>query len=393
MGFRSRIFITCVLAVVGLGCRGDAAEEPKTVEKPATVTAPVKEADLTTVKLTADAEKRLAIVTADVEHKNIIRTRTVGGEIVAPSGATLAITAPVAGTIQWPSAPVAGQTVARGQMLLRLVPIQPSERDAAVDAQQAEESATARRDAAALKVRRAEQLLKDGAASRRQLEEAQAELAIAEAELKAAHTRVVLAGHSGASGGGVTIEAPDSALVQALYVRDGQTVASGAPLLDLVRLDTVWVRVPVYAGESSDIDTRAAARVVTLGDPPDAEGIAARPIPAPPSANAATSGVDLYYAISNSGQRFRPGERVAVRLPSRGHVTGLVIPKAALVHDAFGGTWAYVVREPQVYARHRVTVADINGQLAVLSAGPPVGTRVVTDGAAELFGVEFGAGK
>ena len=73
--------------------------------------------------------------------------------------------------------------------------------------------------------------------------------------------------------------------------------------------------------------------------------------------------------------------------------TGLVVPKAALLHDAYGGTWVYVVREPQVYSRQRVVVTDISGPLAVLSQGPVEGMRVVTDGAAELFGVEFGAGK
>ena len=122
------------------------------------------------------------------------RTRTLGGEIAAPSGSSFAITAPVAGMLQAPPAvPMAGSTVSRGQMLFRLVPIQPSERDAAVDAQQAVETASARREAAALKVQRAERLVKDGAGSRRALEEAQAELAVAEAELKAARDRVALA--------------------------------------------------------------------------------------------------------------------------------------------------------------------------------------------------------
>ena len=46
-----------------------------------------------------------------------------------------------------------------------------------------------------------------------------------------------------------------------------------------------------------------------------------------------------------------------------------------------------------MYARERVVVADITGANAVLALGPAVGARVVTDGAAELFGVEFGAGK
>ena len=43
-------------------------------------------------------------------------------------------------------------------------------------------------------------------------------------------------------------------------------------------------------------------------------------------------------------------------------------------------------------ATGRVAGADIDGDVAVLSSGPPVGTRIVTVGVAELFGTEFGVG-
>ena len=388
----SRVLISMLCLAIA-GCGGD-APPAESAAKPATVTAPVKEAQLTTVTLSEDAERRLAIKMETVAQRAVPRTRTIGGEIMAPSGTALAITAPVAGTLQATAAvPTAGLSVLRGQTLFRLVPIQPSERDAAVDAQQAVDTTTARRDAAVLKVQRAERLVKDGSVSRRALEEAQAELAVAEAELKAARERVALATRSGTSSGGVLIEAPETAIVQNVHVRAGQTVAAGTPLIDLVRLATVWVRVPVYAGEASAIDTSAPADVQPLGESADAPGVTAQPIAAPPSANASTAGVDLYYSLANLNNRFRPGERVAVRLPRRESETGLVVPKAALLHDAYGGTWVYVVREPRVYVRQRVVVADITGSLAVLSQGPAAGARVVTDGAAELFGVEFGAGK
>ena len=379
----------CV-SLAGCGREGPTADP---IAKPATVAAPVKEAQLTTVTLSEDAERRLAIKTESVTRRAVPRTRTMGGEIMAPSGAALAITAPVAGTLQPSEVPAAGSGVTRGQTLFRLVPIQPSERDAAVGAQQAVDIATARRDAAALRVQRAERLVKDGSGSRRALEEAQSDLAVAEAELKAARDRGALATRSGTSTGGVDIDAPDTAIVQNVHVRAGQAVAAGAILIELVRLDSVWVRVPIYSGEAAAIDTGAPAEVLMLGEAADAAGRTARPIAAPPSANAMTAGVDLYYALPNPGNRFRPGERVAVRLPRRETETGLVVPKAALLHDAYGGTWVYVAGQPHVYARQKVVVADITGALAILSQGPAEGARVVTDGAAELFGVEFGAGK
>ena len=110
--------------------------------------------------------------------------------------------------------------------------------------------------------------------------------------------------------------------MQAVHVKPGQTVAAAAPLVDIVQVASVWVRVPVYAGEAREIDPAAPARVLTLSESADADGVLAQPIPAPPSANAATAGVDLYYAMTNPGQRFRPGERVAVRLTRRDSTAG-----------------------------------------------------------------------
>jgi multidrug efflux system membrane fusion protein len=42
--------------------------------------------------------------------------------------------------------------------------------------------------------------------------------------------------------------------------------------------------------------------------------------------------------------------------------------------------------------RERITVDDIEDGRAVLTDGPAVGTAVVSVGAAELYGTEFGVG-
>jgi len=70
----------------------------------------------------------------------------------------------------------------------------------------------------------------------------------------------------------------------------------------------------------------------------------------------------------------------------------LSIPYAAVVYDAEGATWAYVNAEPLVYLREAITVEEIDGDVALISAGPPTGTTVVTTGAAELYGAEIGVG-
>ena len=68
----------------------------------------------------------------------------------------------------------------------------------------------------------------------------------------------------------------------------------------------------------------------------------------------------------------------------------LSIPVTALLYDKNGATWVYVSPSPLTYQRQPVTVARIAGNTAPLQSGPAVGTAVVTVGAAELLGAEFG---
>jgi hypothetical protein len=78
-------------------------------------------------------------------------------------------------------------------------------------------------------------------------------------------------------------------------------------------------------------------------------------------------------------------------LTANGAATGrLLIPYSALLYLPDGTTIAYTNPEGRAYVREMLTVESIRGDQAVLTAGPPVGTAVVTAGAAELWGSEFG---
>jgi multidrug efflux pump subunit AcrA (membrane-fusion protein) len=100
--------------------------------------------------------------------------------------------------------------------------------------------------------------------------------------------------------------------------------------------------------------------------------------------------IHLYYQVGNRDQLLRPGQRVGVTLPLKGAETSLVVPRSSLVRDAHGGSWVYVNVAPHTYARQRVFVDRVVGELAALLHGPKVGAKVVTLGAAELYGAEFG---
>jgi hypothetical protein len=90
-------------------------------------------------------------------------------------------------------------------------------------------------------------------------------------------------------------------------------------------------------------------------------------------------------------------ERAAERLdiqtaPAKRDGTGLVVPSAAVLVDPGGDLWVYTNPAPLVFIRHGISIEHEEGGEAFLSDGPPPGTEVVTVGAAELYGAEFGVG-
>ena len=67
-----------------------------------------------------------------------------------------------------------------------------------------------------------------------------------------------------------------------------------------------------------------------------------------------------------------------------------VIPYSAVLYDPDGAAWTYTNPKPLVYVRADITVDRIDGERAILAKGPAPGTAVVTVGATELWGVEYG---
>jgi hypothetical protein len=83
----------------------------------------------------------------------------------------------------------------------------------------------------------------------------------------------------------------------------------------------------------------------------------------------------------------------AVSGPADAGTSPLAVPYGAVLYDSKGTTFVYTNPQPMVFVRHTVTVDRIEGPVAFLRTGPPLGTPVVTVGGAELVGIEFGVGK
>ena len=81
----------------------------------------------------------------------------------------------------------------------------------------------------------------------------------------------------------------------------------------------------------------------------------------------------------------RTGLRTAAVRRSAGRAT---VPYAALLYGPQGDTYVYTSPRRLLYLRQKVRVDRIERGRVLLSSGPPPGTRVVTVGAAEVYGTE-----
>jgi len=146
----------------------------------------------------------------------------------------------------------------------------------------------------------------------------------------------------------------------------------------------VWVRVVMSPADLRSVAAGQPAQIASLGD--ITGGTTARPIA---SLNSAKELTALHYAVDQA-DGFTLGQRVRVEVAVSGAAMRSVVPTSSMLYDAKGKTWVYTSPEPMVFVRHAITVDHIDGDRVVLSDGPAPGTVVVTVGAAELLGTEYG---
>lgn len=415
----ARNLILVAVTLLAAGCQ-NAAKPAAAHPSPAKVETVAQEAKLNTIQLTTEAEKRLGITLAEVAEKEISRVRTYSGEIAVPPGASLVISAPVGGRLQaadGKSVPTVGAIVTARQPIFVLTPLLSPERDvltpaeriamaqaknaiatSRIDAAGQVDQARVQVDAAKVTLDRAKRLFQDSAGTAQAADDAQAQYKIATSALEAAQSRLKLLDEINLDGEAgkqtpLVIESPQAGMIRTESAAAGAVVATGAPLFEVLKFDPIWVRVPVYAGETTELALDQPAEVAPLNAEAGAPVTAAKPIAAPPTATALAATVDLYYELANPQAKLRPGERVTVRvkLPSGGPQK--VIPWSAVMHDINGGTWVYEQTAPLTYVRRRVQVRYVAGDLAALASGPPLGAKIVTTGAVEIYGAEFGFAK
>lgn len=401
-------FVAALACLLPWSCRHQDATPPKA--QAAASIAKTAAASISAITLSGEASARLGLRLETARIERVERWLELAGFVERAPDSVIVLRAPLAGELRARDSalPRAGTRVAAGQEILFLHPLlSPGERMqsdklrldlqlAHAQALGAAQTARAREQALQDAAARAEALHSKAAGSARASEEARSAQRVARAELDTAEAlerklREALISNPDGEPVPLSIRAPADAQVLDVAVSDRQSVEAGAVLLTLAREGSLWLRVPVQGAELEQVRTQEAALWSPLGT--RGEPHSAPPIAAPPSANALAASVDCWYDLGQDGHGLRPGQRVGVQLKLRGELDVLVVPWSAVLFDAQGATWVYVAAGERTFERRRVEIERKVGDRAVIAAGLAPGSEVVAEAAAELFGVEFGAGK
>lgn len=412
------------LMLLGAGCTPDTPSTDHKATAPAKVEKLPQETEIARITLTEQAEQRLGITLAEVTRENVQRRRTFGGELMIPVGKSTIVSAPLAGTIAAPASgeiPLPGQKLKVASPVMSLAPLLSPERYVPTPAERVQ-MANARATlmsaltiangdvqrsqtelaAANITLDRASQLLEDRAGSAKAVDDARALRDVAQANLSAASERETQfqqllrdLDENGTNGiaAPLLMTAPQAGVMRNVLVTRGQAVTAGAPLFEVVDLTSMWIRVPIYVDLLAEIELESDASVVGLDGRASVTPRQATPVTAPPTADPLSTTADVYFAIDNADSQLRPGQRVGVDLALKGQKEGFVVPAKSILYDIYGGTWVYIKSGDHAFERRRVLIRYTVDQRVVLAESPVVGTQVVVDGAAELYGTEFGAGK
>ena len=324
--------------------------------------------------------------TAFPAEGTLVKSIEVFGRFDVPPGGDAEVGAPITGRLLEPpnGFPKPGSKVAKNQVLAHLSPAPSSPEESARASLLVTETET-RQAAARVALKRARRLIKDGAISQRELEEAQREAKVAEEALLAAHRTAGL--YDGKLGeGGWKLTAPIGGVLTAVRAKPGAIVSPGTTLFRIVNLEEIWIRALVPEQDAARLRTDRNGSFQVAGQdewlPINVQGsdataavVAVGRTVAPISRT-----VEVIYSLKEASPNFRVGGLVRLSLPAGSDFNGVVVSRDALLEQE-GRDIVYVQVDGEHFVETGVTVGVRAGSKVGIKTGLGLNERVVVRGA------------
>jgi membrane fusion protein (multidrug efflux system) len=322
----------------------------------------------------AEPEQSLPVIAEPVRLGSIRSNVSATGVVTSLPGAEVAVRAHEPARIA-EITKVAGDAIKGGEVLVRF-------EFPSLGAQQALNSANLK--SADLRLRQA-RLMRDrvqgliarGAASQRELDDAEREVTMAEGELAIA-TSAMRASES--AGQNNTVRAPFTGTVAERLKNPGDSVGPNDkdPIMRLVDPTQVQVTATVALPDITRFVVGAGARAVAEGKAaPELLHVVSRPAPEPGATSVTVAlSFDMPTALA-------PGTQVGIEIDAEQHSNVALVPAIAVAKSA-SGTAEVVVAVGGVAQRRPVVTGLQDAQYIEIISGLKAGELVVTEGHGEL---------
>lgn len=235
-----------------------------------------------------------------------------------------------------------------------------------------------------------EQLYKNDALARRDLEQAQTDAAGAEADRDAAlqqmrslgvDPQTIDAVQNNHTTGPIEaiIRAPISGTVVEKLITPGQLLSAGAtPCFTIAELSTVWVMASVFETDLALVHRGERATISTDAVPHPLTGTVDYVAALVDTGTRATA---VRVLVPNPGEVLKRDMYVRVALHSTQPVRGLLVPSMAVLRDDDNLPFVFVALPDGSFSRRRIGLGPQVGDAYEVSSGLSEGDRVVAEGA------------
>lgn len=232
-------------------------------------------------------------------------------------------------------------------------------------------------------------LFKNDALARTELEQAQADLASADADLDAAIEGMRSLGVDDAQIQAVregktariaaVVRAPIDGTIVEKLISQGQLLAAGStPCFTIADLSTMWVLANVYANDLGDVSKGQAVNVLMDNGRAPMVGrvdyIAAL-------ADPGTKAVQVRVVVPNTNHALRRDMFVQVQIKSSAEHRGILAPVSAVMRDEQNLPYVFVAAPNNTFARRKVTLGNRVGDSYEITSGLASGDQIVAEGA------------
>lgn len=354
-----------------------AAEVPPMAEP-----APVETAGEVEVWLSPEAVAQAGIKTAKVAVAETSVSTQVPGVVMANAYREVKV-APIVGGIVTKVRVELGATVRRGAPLATLFSAE------LADAQMKYLSTQAMVNADHKRLLRTQQLVAIGAASRQELEEADAVHAGHATELEAARQRLFLLGlarkqveslrHTSQIVSEIPVPVPINGVITARSTNLGQVVSMGEELFVVTDLSEVWVVGDLYEQDFQHVRVGSEATLITLAYPDLA--LRGRVTYIDPRVDPQTRTAKVRVEIPNPDGLLRLGMYVTLSFTTHSGERVVVVPRAAV--QTIGGrqvVFVAVQDEEGKFVQRTVQLGQLAGESYAVLSGLEPGEVVATEG-------------